>query len=126
MTGFFVGQIRLIFHPIWALKTKLPLYLAYVQCFEIVPQPYMPCGQQAVPDPITGMYVLRRARRSNGSPMGAIVLLYHSHMPVDLIPKFGESADPCLTAETSMENTRDFFLNHYFDVEDFFHLRSSL
>ena len=86
----------------------------------------MPRGQQTVPDPITGMYVLRRARRSDGSPMGAIVPLYHSHMPVNLVPKFGASADSHLTAETSIENTREFFLNHYFDLEDFFHLRSSL
>ncbi|KAF9777296.1 hypothetical protein BJ322DRAFT_1135060 [Thelephora terrestris] len=126
LSGFFVGQIRLIFHPIWTLKTKLPFYLAYVQRFDIVSQPYMPRGQQTVPDPITGMYVLRRARRSDGSPMGAIIPFYHCHMPVNLIPKFGESADPYLTAETSMEDTREFFLNHYFDVEDFFHLRSSL
>jgi len=27
---------------------------------------------------------------------------------------------------TSVENSRGFFLNHYFDVEDFFHLHSSL
>ena len=27
--GFFVGQIRLIFHPIWEAKSNLPLYLAY-------------------------------------------------------------------------------------------------
>jgi len=33
----------------------------------------MPRGQQIIPDLITGMYVLRRARRSDGSPMGAIV-----------------------------------------------------
>ena len=86
----------------------------------------MPRGQQITPDPITGMYVLRRAKRSDGSPMGAIVPLYHCHMPINLIPKFGERADPHLTAATSVENSREFFLNHYFDVEDFFHLRSSL
>lgn len=125
-TGFFVGQIRLIFHPVWTLKTRLPLYLAYVHRFDVVLQPHMPRGQQNVPDPITGMYVLKRARRSDGSPMGAIVPLYHCHMPVNLIPRFGERADPYLTAETSIENTREFFLNHYFDVEDFFQLRSSL
>ena len=124
--GFFVRQIRLLFHPIWMLKTRLPFYLAYIQRFDIISQPYMPRGQQAVPDLITGMYVLRRARRSSGSPMGAIVPLYHCYMPVNLIPKFGKSADPYLTAETSMENTREFFLNHYFDVEDFFLLHSSL
>jgi len=72
------------------------------------------------------MYVLRKAKRSDGSPMDAIVPLYHCHMPINLIPKFGERADPYLTATRSTDETREFFLNHYFDVEDFFYLRSTL
>ena len=48
------------------------------------------------------------------------------YMPINLIPKFGERADPHLTAAKSVENSREFFLNHYFDMEDFFHLHGSL
>ena len=85
----------------------------------------MPRGGRCVPDPVTGMYVLKMAARSNGSPMGAIVPLYHCHIPVHLIPQFGNAADPHLTPQTSMERSRTFFLNHYFDPEDFFHFRNS-
>lgn len=124
--GFFVGQIRAIFHPIWNIPTKHPLYLTYVQRFDLVPQTHLPRGGRLAPDPVHGMYVLRRARRSDGSPMGAIVPLYHLRMPVHLIPRFGEKADPRLTPRTSFDNSHLFFLNHYFDKEDFLFFRESL
>ena len=124
--GFFIGQIRAIFHPIWEIPTKYPLYLAYVQRFDIVPQTHLPRGRRLAPDPIHGMYVLRRAHRSDGSPMGGIVPLHHLRMPVHLIPRFGEKADPRLTSRTSFDNSNVFFLNHYFDKEDFVFLRESL
>jgi hypothetical protein len=83
----------------------------------------MPRGQRSIPDPITGMYVLKRARRSNGTPIGAIVPLYHCYSPVQLIPRFGAEADRDLNYWSSMEYTQSFFLNNYFDVEDFTLLR---
>ena len=85
----------------------------------------MPRGSRSVPDPVTGMYMLKKATRSNGSPMGAIVPLYHCHVPVHLIPQFGDTANPYLAPQTSMEQSKAFFLNHYFDPEDFFHFRNS-
>ena len=124
--GFFVGQIRVIFHPLWDLQTKLPLYLAYVERFDIVPQADLPRGQRLVPDLIWGMYVLRRARRSDGSPMGAVVPLYHLHHPIQLIPKFGANANRTLTSHSSFDASTNFYLNHYFDKEDFFYMRSSI
>jgi len=124
--GFFVGQIRLIFHPLWDLKTKLPLYLAYVERFDVVPQAHLPRGHRLAPDLIWGMYVLRRAYRSDGSPMGSIIPLYHLRRPLQLVPKFGEKADPTLTSRTSFSASRNFYLNHYFNKEDFFYMRDSL
>ena len=124
--GFFVGQIRLIFHPIWDLKTKLPLYLAYVERFDIVPQGRLPREHRLAPDPIRGMYVLRRAYQSDGSPMGSIIPLYHLRRSLQLVPRYGEKADPTLTPRTSFSASRDFYLNHYFDKEDFFYMRDSL
>ena len=121
-----MGQIRLIFHPVWDLRTKLPLYLAYVQRFDIVPQMHLPRGHRLAPDPVRGMYVLRRAYRSDGSPMGAVVPLYHLRQPIQLIPRFGDKANPALTSRTSFDASRDFFLNHYFDKEDFIYMRDSL
>ena len=120
-----MGQIRFIFHPIWEMETGLLLYLAYIHRFDIVPQLSMPRGQRFTPDPVTRMYILKRATRSNGSPMGAIVPIYHCHIPVHLIPRFGEAADPHLAPQISMERSKTFFLNHYFDPEDFFHFRNS-
>ena len=64
--GFFVGQIRVIFHPIWEVPTARPFYLAYVEQFDVAPQAHLPRGARLAPDPIHGMYVLRRAFRSNG------------------------------------------------------------
>jgi hypothetical protein len=58
--------------------------------------------------------------------MGAIVPLYHVCRSVQLVPKFGERVDPTLTSRTSFDASRDFYLNHYFDKEDFFYIRSSL
>jgi hypothetical protein len=58
--------------------------------------------------------------------MGGIIPLYHLHMPVHLIPQFGEEADPHLTPQTSFDSSRLFFLNHYFNKEDFSFFRGSL
>jgi len=126
MGGFFVGQIRTIFHPIWNIPTKYPLFLVYVQRFDVVPQTHLPRGSRLAPDPIHGMYVLRRAHRSDGSPMGAIVPLHHLRASVHLIPRFGDKANPKLTSRTSFDSSRIFFLNHYFDKEDFVFFRESL
>jgi hypothetical protein len=124
--GFFIGQIRTIFHPLWEVPTTRPLYLAYVERFDVVPQTHLPRGSRLAPDPIHGMYVLRRAFRSDGSPMGGIIPLYHLRMPVNLIPRFGAKASAHLTSRTSFDNSRTFFLNHYFDKEDFSFFRESL
>ena len=64
---------------------KLPLYLTYVEQFNIIPQGDLPRGQRSAPDLIRGMYILRRACRADGSPMGAIVPLYHIRQPVQLV-----------------------------------------
>ena len=80
---------------------------------------HLPRGGRLVPDPIHGMYVLCRANQSDGSPMGAIVLLHHLRIAVNLIPRFGEKADPHLTSQTSFDSSHLFFLNHYFNKEDF-------
>ena len=96
--GLFVGQIRTIFHPRWNVPTTRPLYLAYVERFDVVPQAHLPRGARLAPDPIHGMYILRRALRSDGSPMGGIMPLHHLRMPVNLIPRFGEKADVRLTS----------------------------
>ena len=105
---------------------RLPLYLAYVERFDIISQIDLPRGHRLAPDLIRGMYVLCWAYRSDGLPMGAIIPLYHLRHPVQLIPKFGEEVNPSLTYQTSFATSRDFYLNHYFDKEDFFYMKNSL
>jgi len=52
--------------------------------------------------------------------------LYDCHIPISLVhPDFDERVDPYLTATKSIKTISSTF-NHYFDVEDFFHLRSDL
>ena len=71
------------------------------------------------------MYVLKKAKRSSGAPMGAVIPLYHCYMPIQLIPRFGAKADCQLHHWSSTEHSQEFFLNHYFDTEDFFLLRNT-
>ena len=52
--------------------------------------------------------------------------LHHLRLPVHLIPRFGETANPHLTSRTSFDKSNLFFLNHYFDKEDFTFFRESL
>jgi hypothetical protein len=104
----------------------MPPYLVYAQRFDIIPQPSnTPPTRAPVPDPITGLYVFKRASRNDQSRIGDIIPLSHCRMPVQLIPRFGAKADTRLTATTSMEWSREFFLNKYFDKDIFQYLRSS-
>ena len=103
-----------------------PSYLVYAQRFDIVPQlTITPPARAATPDPTTGLYVVKRALRADGSRIGDIVPLSHCRTPVQLIPRFGAKADTRLTSSNSMEWSREFFLNAYFDKDIFQYLRSS-
>jgi len=103
-----------------------PSYLAYAQRFDIIPQPSVISHTRAsIPDPITGLYVLKRAFRTDQSRIGDIIPLSHCRMPTQLVPHFGKKADTRLTYTKSMEKCREFFLNGYFDKDIFQYLRSS-
>ena len=128
LIGFSVGQIRLIIHPLdWYMPLKPPLYLTYVQRFDIIPQatPGYPGPRAAIPDPVTGMYILKRAIRSNGSRMGDIIPLSRYRMPVELTPRFGAKADHRLTKENSLESSTEFILNKYFHKDTYHYLLCS-
>jgi hypothetical protein len=125
-TGFSIVQIRLIFHPITSHINVLetPGYLTYAQRFNIVPQSTL-VGRAMVPDPLTSLYVLKRALRSDKSRMGDTVPLHNYRMPTELLPRFGKVADNRLTTQNSMEYSLEFFLNRYFDKETFHYLLNS-
>ena len=126
-SGYTVAQIRLIFHPIWNSETPhAPTYLLYAQRFDTIPQlTITPPTRAAVPDPVTGLYILKRALRTDQSRIGGIIPLSHCRMPINLVPRFGAAADTQLTSKSSMERCREFFLNAYFDKDIFQYLRNS-
>lgn len=74
-----------------------------------------------IPDPTTGMYVLKRAVRTDGTPMGDIIPLSQLCAPVDIIPRWGGmTASPRLTCANSLEFGSHFLLNKYWN-KNLFH-----
>ena len=113
--GFDLAQIRLVFHPVWSGST----FLVYAERFSIIPQPthYGSTTRGPCPDPATGMYVVERSVRSDGTRLGDVVPLSQLRIPSPLIPRYGIRADPRLTAQNSSEYSTEFHLNHFFDKE---------
>jgi hypothetical protein len=98
-------------------------FLTYVQRFDIVPQnPSLSNSGNTkgpFPDPVTTLYVLKRAKRTDRSRMGGVIPLGQLRTLVELTPRFGCKADPRLTKESSLEYSSEFWLNKYFDKELF-------
>jgi len=125
LLGHSVVEVKLIFRPHWlgvysdVLDTNFP-YLAYCERFDIVPQVVLQ-GRPAnkVADPVTGMYVVKRAVRADKSPVGDIIPLSRLRIPVQLIPCFGDKANRKLTSKNSSKYTSQFYLNKYSDKEVF-------
>lgn len=110
------------------LESPARSFLAYVQRFDIVPQATSsgstsgPARPGYVPERSTNMYVLKRSSRADGTRMGDIIPLSHIRTAVDLVPRFMEAADPHLTKENSLEYSREFLLNHFFDKQIYYSL----
>ena len=68
------------------------------------------------------MYCLKRAHCIDGSFLGDVIALEHIRALVDLIPRFGEAAEKCLSKETVLEHVSEFHLNKYFEKELFYAL----
>jgi len=75
------------------------------------------------PDPSTGCYVLKPSYRANGEIMGDVVALRQIQDYVDLVPHFGQEANPRSTKSNVMDipNT-SYYLNKYFNQNMFFSL----
>jgi hypothetical protein len=116
--GFDLAQVWLIFHPVWSSN----VYLSYMERFDIIPQATNLSGtsRACCPDPITGMYVVKRSHRSNGSRMGDIIPLSQIRTAAPLVPRYGSQADPKLTSRNSMEFSTEFFLNNFFDKDIYY------
>lgn len=130
LIGHCVAQIRLIF-LVAPPKRAQPLrswnmFLVYVERFDIVPQAtsLRPGSSRSAiaPDPVTQMYLLKRAIRSDGRRFGDIVPLSQLRGPVQLTPHFGAKADRRLTMHNSLEYSGEFWLNKYANKEAFWAL----
>ncbi|KAF9791321.1 hypothetical protein BJ322DRAFT_1000188, partial [Thelephora terrestris] len=127
LAGYDISQIRLILHLIWDREVPdAPSYLVYAQRFNIIPQlTSIPPTHAAIPNPVTGLYLVKRALRADKSRIGDIIPLSHCRVPIQLVPRFGAKADARITSRNSMEWSREFFLNTYFDKDIFQYLRGS-
>lgn len=105
------------------MPIDIPPFLTYAQRFDILPQ--ASADRARSQDPVTGMYILKRGFRSNGSRVGDVVPLTQARIAVRLIPRFGRVADPRLNSRNSMEYSTELFLNKYSDKEVFFFLYHS-
>jgi len=87
-------------------------FLTYVQCFDLV--------QHHIE---TGMLLLKRATCASGERLGDIIPVSQLRSYINVLPRFGAVADPCLTECNSLEHSREFFLNKYFDKNIMFSLQ---
>lgn len=122
-------ELRIIFRVIpshQGTTVEGDRFLTYGQRFDIVPQINAKLSGSNIkgcfPDPISSLYVLTRARRANGMIMGDILPLDQVRTLVDLIPKFGKTADRRLSKENSISCSSQYWLNKYFDKELFWPL----
>ena len=67
------------------------------------------------------MYLLKHARRSDGSLLGDVIPLENVRTLINLVPRFGK-AERRLTKENLLECSEEFWLNHYFEKELFYAL----
>ena len=118
-SGHSVAQLHLIMQPIgrshdrwwWADR-----FLAYVQCFDVVPQ------ATGYREPMTQMHILKRATCSGGQRLGDVIPVSQIRAYANLIPHFGQYADPRLTSSNSYEHSCEFFLNKFFDKNTYYPL----
>jgi hypothetical protein len=92
----------------WPCEDK---FLVYVQRFDI-------CGE----DNASQLRILKCSKRMNGQRKGDVIPLAQVRSFAHLIPWFGASADPHLTAFNSFEHSTEFYLNIYFEKDTYLSL----
>jgi Plavaka transposase len=124
--GHAVVDLRLIFRIV-PTNPQAPSgnrFLTYVQRFNIIPHVNEPVSGSRTakgpyPEPSSGLYLLKRAKRSNKAIIGDIIPLDQIRALVDLVPRFGKKANRVLSKENSVEYSIEFWLNKYFTKELF-------
>lgn len=97
-----------------------------MQRFDVIPQITPNAGGHggSFPDPVTGMYALRRSLRADGSRQGSIIQVKNIRKALHLVPRFRGNIDPRLKKENCMEHYSEFWLNDYFDKDTHHAFRS--
>ncbi|KAJ7076071.1 hypothetical protein B0H15DRAFT_791005 [Mycena belliarum] len=108
LQGLRVAHVKVLFNlpQVYALETSHPL--AYVEW-------YTPFG---TPDPVTGLFTLRRSTRNNhvyGEIIGIDRIVRNCH----LLPKFGRKKDASWTTGNVVERCAAFFPSPYSDIHSF-------
>lgn len=132
--GHVIVDICLIFrimpssHPYTAETTAgrqiTSRFLAYVRCYDVVQQrnPTNAAEQGMYPEPNSGLFLLKRARRANGEEVAGIITLDQLRSFIDIAPRFGEKAEPRFTNSNSLIYATEFWLNKYFSKDLFYAL----
>ena len=92
-------------------------FLVYVTRFDV-----SPVGHRDF-DEVTGMHILKHITRASGVPIDDVVPLSQLQVLAPIVLRFGITADPHLTAQTSSYYSNSFYLNHFFDKELYFAIK---
>jgi hypothetical protein len=126
MSGHIVVDLQLIFRivPSDSQETYGNRFLSYVRRFDVISQINATVsGSRTLkgpyPEPSSGLYLLKRSKRSTGAFMGDVLPLDQIRSLVNLTPRFGKKASRFLTKDNSLEISSEFWLNKYFTKEIF-------
>ena len=123
--GHCIAQICLIFQ-IKDNSWNAGLFLAYLQCSDVIPQSSGSwCTMEQVPDPTSGLYALKWGMHAENSCLRDIVPLTQIWAAAQISPHFRCKAEPCLTSQTCIKYTSEFWLNKYESKEMFWALHTT-
>ncbi|KXN84447.1 hypothetical protein AN958_12599, partial [Leucoagaricus sp. SymC.cos] len=74
------------------------------------------------PEPVTGLHLLKKTRRTNRELFGDILPLGQIRDLVDLVLKMGAQTNRRFTKENALQFAEEVWLNKFFDKEHFFSL----
>ncbi|KAF5329324.1 hypothetical protein D9619_008912 [Psilocybe cf. subviscida] len=132
-TGHQVVEVKILFRivPLRHQPAQDDCFLSYVHRFDIVPQINEPMSGSATrrgpyPEPASSLFILNRARRSDGSLVGDIMPVRQIRELVELIPRFGMKADRRYTQYNSLNTCSTFYLNKYLSKELYYALSNTV
>ncbi|KAJ4496908.1 hypothetical protein C8R41DRAFT_708635, partial [Lentinula lateritia] len=137
LEGHCVVLVKIIFTVAQPRKPSPPVdgthrFLAYCERLDVVNQPPPPLEYRSLPgynawpshfpDYSSGCFILKRARRADGTPFGDIIPVSQFRSLVDICPRYRSTPHTSLTRSSSQYHSDEFFLNKYFNKELFFTL----